>query len=316
MSRSTLLRSAALLLIATISWGGMFPVAKAALAAFDGFHLTLLRYGIGALLFAATLALVEGRRALDGEGRWPLLALFGAFGYAGFSLLMFAGLRMTRPEHGAVIMTTMPLMSALLAWAVDRVRPRAATLLAIAVAGTGVALVVTRGDPASLGHDGSVAGDLLILAGAACWVVYTFGATRFRAWSPLRYTALTALPGAAAILALTLAATSAGAAHPPALAAFGAYWRELAYMLVLASFVAAIAWNAGIRAAGAVNGVLFINVVPLTAFAIAIARGERFAAPEIAGALLAVAALVISNVAARRPALPPLVRPAAAAGCD
>jgi len=63
--------------------------------------------------------------------------------------------------------------------------------------------------------------------------------------------------------------------------------------------LAVLAWNAGVAALGAPNGVLFINLVPITAFAIGIAQGHRFGASEIAGALLVIGALIASNVAGR-----------------
>jgi len=78
--------------------------------------------------------------------------------------------------------------------------------------------------------------------------------------------------------------------------------RRCALVLALPGVLAVFAWNAGVAALGAPNGVLFINLVPITAFAIGIAQGHRFGPSEIAGALLVIGALVASNVAARAPA--------------
>jgi len=64
-----------------------------------------------------------------------------------------------------------------------------------------------------------------------------------------------------------------------------------------------LAWNAGISVLGPANGVLFINLVPITAFAIGVAQGHKFGASEIAGALLVIGALVVNNVATRAPAV-------------
>jgi drug/metabolite transporter (DMT)-like permease len=45
-----------------------------------------------------------------------------------------------------------------------------------------------------------------------------------------------------------------------------------------------------------VNGVLFINFVPITAFAIGVAQGHSFSAAEVIGASLVIGALIANNL--------------------
>ncbi len=66
-----------------------------------------------------------------------------------------------------------------------------------------------------------------------------------------------------------------------------------------AAVVAVLAWNEGVRRLGAPNGSLFINLVPVVTFAIAIAQGYRPGTAELAGAGITVAALVGANLAGR-----------------
>jgi len=70
----------------------------------------------------------------------------------------------------------------------------------------------------------------------------------------------------------------------------------------ISSVLAVLAWNAGMREVGAANGMLFINFVPVTAFAIGIAQGHRFHAIELLGATLVVGALIANTLIARRSA--------------
>ena len=63
------------------------------------------------------------------------------------------------------------------------------------------------------------------------------------------------------------------------------------------------------RCSAPANGVLFINLVPITAFAIGIAQGHRFGAREIAGVALVIGALIVNNVATREPIGRPPRRP-------
>jgi drug/metabolite transporter (DMT)-like permease len=116
MNRVTSLRGVGLLLIAAIAWGGLFPVAMVILPVLDPFHMTAIRYGITAIIFVGLLAVAAGPRALKLEGRGLRTALLGTAGFAGLGLLLFVGLQHSRPEHGAIIMATQPLIAAVAAW--------------------------------------------------------------------------------------------------------------------------------------------------------------------------------------------------------
>jgi drug/metabolite transporter (DMT)-like permease len=300
MSRASLFQAMGLLLLAAVSWGGMFQVAKPLLTEIDAFHMTAIRYGGAAILFAALLAIREGRAAFRMEGAAGLLWLYGSLGFAGFNLLAFTGLSHSRPEHAAVIMALMPLMTALVNWGMRGVRPASHTLFAIALALTGVVLVVTDGHLSALSAMGQVGGDLLLLLGALSWVFYTLGAARFAHWSPLRYTTLTCLLGVLSIFAATAAMTRLGHIHPPTAAALQDGLWALAYMVVIGAVIAVLSWNAGIRKLGALNGVLFINFVPVSAFVIGVALGHHFGGAELAGATLVILALVFNSLLSQR----------------
>jgi drug/metabolite transporter (DMT)-like permease len=292
----------AMLVVATASWGAMFPVAQSALTAVDAFHLTLFRYGLGALIFAAILMAAEGRRALRTHGRRLELTVFGTLGYAGFSLFVFTGLPLTTSEHASVIVTLMPLMTAVALWVFRGQRPRPATFAAIGLAIVGVVLVVSKGHVAHLFSAGGGIGDGMVFVGALCWMLYTFGASRFPDWSPLRYAAMTCLPGAVMIAVFVLIAGALGHASPPSLSTLVGVWPELAFILVFCSVLAVFAWNAGVRALGATNGVLFINLVPVTAFAIGLAQGHTFHWAEIVGSALTLSAVAVNSLWSGSPA--------------
>ena len=296
MTNRQLTTAIGLLLAATLSWGGMFSVAKPALAVMDPCYMTLIRYGVTALLLLGALAMKEGRSALTFEGHGARIWGLGALGFAGFNLLAFTGLTHTRPEHGAVIMATMPMLTILLSWLLKGTRPHAFTLGTVVVAFTGVFLVVTRGHPAHAFSGGDARWDLLFLAGALCWVSYTMGGALFPNWSPLRYTALSCSLGALAIGAITLILTLAGELKLPTLATVISLHWTFAYLIVLGGLVAVLSWNTGIRRMGAVNGVLFINFVPITAFVIGLFQGHHFSLAELSGAGLVIGALVANNL--------------------
>jgi len=303
-----------LALVAVLSWGAMFPIAAHAIPDVEPFHLTALRYAFASLVFVALLWRFEGLRSLRPEGRALRLWALGTLGFAGFNLLSYIGLEHTGPRNAALIVPTMPLVSALVRWLRDGIRPAATTIGATVVALAGVVLVISHGNLATLGEGGVGFGSLLVLGGVFCWVLYTLGAADFPQWSPLRYTTLSAGLGTVSIIAITEVANTAGWVSAPPLAAVGDVWPELAFIVVMGAVVAVLAWNSAIRALGPENGSLFINLVPVTAFAISIGGGYRPGAVELGGAALTIAALVGGNLLARSPARVrvALRRPAAA----
>jgi drug/metabolite transporter (DMT)-like permease len=71
-------------------------------------------------------------------------------------------------------------------------------------------------------------------------------------------------------------------------------------VIVIGALAAVLAWNEGVRRLGAPNAALFMNLVPVVAFAIAIVRGYHPDGAELGGAALTVAALIGANLTARR----------------
>jgi len=308
MRMTTTPRAASMLIFTTLAWGAMFAVAKSALASLDAFWLSALRYVPASLAMLTILWFVEGRRALAPGGAGLRLWLYGSLGFAGFSILGFLGLARSRPEHAAIIVALMPLITALMSWLIRGVRPRAVTLAATLVALAGVALVITKGH-LHFGGAGTLDADALVLAGVTCWVAYTMGASNFPGTSALRYTALSMALGTLTIVAVTFAATAIGVAHLPAWPVVASLPGEIAYLSIVGAVLAVLAWNAGIAILGAANGVLFINLVPITAFAIGVAQGHRFGASEIIGVVLVIGALLANNLATRSPGQPVASRP-------
>lgn len=291
-------RAAAMLAFTTVTWGAMFAVAKGALGSVDAYWLSALRYVPASIVMLAVLLAVEGPRALRPEGAGLKAWLYGSLGFAGFSILGYLGIAQSRPEHAAIIVVLMPLIAALVNWAFNGRRPGMLTIGATLVALAGVILVITKGR-LHVAAGGSLHADALILAGVVCWVVYTTGAASLPHFSTLRYTAHTMALGTLTIIAVALVASALGVAQPPALHVVKSLAADIAYLSIAAGVLAVLAWNAGIARLGAANGVLFINLVPITAFAIGIAQGHRFGAAEMAGVALVIGALLVNNVAGR-----------------
>ena len=295
-------------LVATVSWGAMFPVMTSALRAVDPFHFTAMRYAIAGLAFAILLALKEGRAAFSLKGERAGLAwlawLFGTAGFAGFGFLVFLGQQLAGPTGAltaSIVMATMPLLGILANWVIRGARPPASTLGFILMSLCGVVLVITNGQVGMLlANPASFGAYLPLLAGALCWVLYTLGASFFPGWSPYRYTTLTTLLGLTSVFAVTIVLDLLGTITVPSAAAVASVLPHLLYMALIAGMVGVLCWNIGNKIITPLNGVLFMDVVPVTAFTISAMTGIVPQTMQVYGACITAVALVLNNLYQRR----------------
>jgi drug/metabolite transporter (DMT)-like permease len=281
----------ALAFVAVLLWGVQFPVAKAAFAAVDPFHVSAIRYGAATLLLSAFVLWRDGKGAFRYYGRaWPASVL-GLVGMTGSPMLVFAGLGLTRPEHAAIIVSLQPSMTAIADWGLRGRRPARFTLGCIAVAFAGVVLVVTKGDVAVALGRGELAGDALVLATES-----------FRGWSSLKFTLLTLIPGSIGLVVATAVLVRLGLARVPGWAELVSVGPELVFLALGGVLLSMLCWNAGTRRIGVLNAMLMLNLMPVIVFAIRFAQGQRFEAIELVGAGLVIGALAANNLYLRRKA--------------
>jgi drug/metabolite transporter (DMT)-like permease len=296
MQRENLWRGLAWVGLTVVCWAPLFSVAKRTLPQLDAYALGSARYLVGVALLVALLAALEGRRALSYEGRFTFTALVGLIGVTGFNLFVWIGLGYTLPEHVSIILALQTPLTALVVWATRGQRPAAFTLGCVTVAFAGVVLVITKGD-ARLALDRSqLFGDALVFGAVISWVTYTLSAARFAAWSPLRFTVLTCIPGGAGLLVANVVAVALGAAALPTWGALAGVGWQLVYLSVGTVVLGIIGFNAATRRLGPLNTLLMLNLVPVCVFGIEASLGRSFTAAELAGAATVIAALMANNL--------------------
>jgi len=295
------------LALPAIAWGGMFHVAQRVLPQVDAFWLSLLRIAPTALLMIAFLAWREPlvTPSAPPEANSPKLgwkiAISGLLGFGVFNFALYSGISLTTPEHGAIIMAMTPLLGAALAWLSNGRPPPRLTLICIAIALVGAIMVVTGHAASNSAAPQALLGDALALLGALAWAFYLRSSGWFPCWSSLRFSAFSTAVGTLWIVLGLLAFSLMGWTQPPHWQVLPALASELIYMTFLGTLASLLLWNRGIALIGPVNGALFMNLVPVSAFVIGIALGHRPSLMELAGAMLVLSALLTNNLLLRRP---------------
>jgi drug/metabolite transporter (DMT)-like permease len=286
-----------LLLPAPVLWGVTFPAGKLALEHLPSFAFMAWTRALGALSILLMLPLVGrgadppgARRVREAVGPGLLLGtlIFAAY------VLQTEGLARTTATNAGFITGLYVVFTPVLAAVLFRQRVPLAAWLAVLVSMAGMALLSVREVRAVRLHPG----DLLVLAGAVVWAGHVVGVGHF---SPRFSPVVLSLSQMVATAVLQLVA-AAGTGLRPAVAATWPVWGYLVLTGVLGSGVAYTLQVVGQRSLTATRAVVLLAGESLfAALFAALWIGERLAAHQWVGALLVLAAMAWSELAARRP---------------
>ncbi len=271
------MRPALLILTAAALWG---LLGISSTFAFQlGLHpleIAFWRAVLGGGLFAAHALTV---RAALPRGRDLLVtAVFGLAGvsvfYGSYQLAVRAG----GAGFASVLLYTAPAFVALLSWPALRERVSAPTWIGAGAAVLGVALLSVGGEgrfsPAALAFG--------LLSGLTYALYYLYGKTYFSRYAP------------AALLAVALPVGALGLApFTPFAHKTGAAWALLLAVAVFSTYLAYLAYGAGLRGLSAARASVIAALEPVVAASLAAwLFGERFGSGGLLGAGLVVGAAV------------------------
>lgn len=288
------------LVLVALLWGGTFIAGRVAAVEMAAPTAALWRYVIATVvLVAASFAFEHGLPRLS-RAQWVGVSLLGLTGVAAYNLCFMFGMQTVPASRGSLIIATVPaatlLGGALFLHEALTLRRVAGVLIAL----LGVAIELGHGNPLVLfdGHAGI--GEAALFGGVLAWAAYTLIGKRLLAdMSPLAATTYAALTGTAMLAAVCL---SRGDLVLPQATIKG--WLALAYMGVFGTAIAFIWFYEGVRTIGPARSMVFVNLVPIFAIALALViLGERIEASMVVGAAFVIAGVFIINRPEHLPAL-------------
>ncbi|MEK3936304.1 DMT family transporter [Sporosarcina sp. FSL W7-1349] len=293
---------AMLCLISAISWGAMFPVANHAFHQIDPFYFTIFRYVLVTIILIVWLLGKEGKQAFRLEGKGWLLWFYGTMAFTVYNLLIFWGqdlLGHPGTMVASIMESLMPMISIVIVWMLVRQRPHAFTLFCVFIGFVGALLVVTKGDLGSFfAAKNDMIPSLFIFLAVVGWVVYTMGGSRFSkdGWSALRYSTLSCLLGTATAVVVVCGATLSGYVSFPTVETMIMTSPHIAFMVIFPGVIALVGWNYGVSVITPLNGLLFLNFVPVTTLVIQIFQGAGITAYDAIGTIFIIVSLLSNNI--------------------
>lgn len=281
-------------LVMALIWGVNYSVIKYGMTFVSPMAYNTLR------VILAAIILVAIARAFGGP--WPsrrdtlaLLAL-GVLGNGVYQMLFAEGLSRTRAGEAALVVGASPALIALFGRlkGVERVTTRGVIGIGLSIFGVGL-VVLGRAAQGPSADDGSLLGDLLVLAGSVCWAVYTVYLIPFTtSVSGLYVVALSLLGGSGLLLVMGAPALLGQDWNLPALA-----WMALVYSGIGALVVAYLLWYHGVKVLGATRTAMYANLQPIIALMVAwFTLGERPTAWQAVGAATIVGGVILTRVPA------------------
>ena len=272
----------ALLMLITAGWGSSFLLVKDVVAQMPAMRFLSFRFVLAALILVALRPNVFRSLSRKSAARAVALGLCLAGGY----MFQTIGLQHTSAAISGFITGLTVVFTPLFAWPLLRQRFSGSTLVAVAVATGGLALMSLRGVSFGLG-------EVLTLLGA---LFYTFQIVGLGAWSADEdpYTL-------AVIQLLTVAVCCTIGAAP---SGFALPHTELAWFGIVATAVVATAVAFIVQAwaqsfISPTRAAIIFTLEPAFAGLVAYLGGERFGWPVFVGGLLVLASMFLVETGPR-----------------
>jgi len=280
------------LVLVAIIWALNFSVVKIALTEIDPFSFNALRY-IFAFLLLITVTWKRGfSLKVKREHFWKLvgLGLIGNLVYQGFFII---GINYTYSANAAVMLGTIPIWVALISQFFTDEKLTALKTVGIFFAFLGICFIIVGGKDAISFASESFIGDLIIIAAAVVWAIYTVLSKKYlRIYNSTQFSAFMALVG---LISLSLVGL-------PFLIKLN--WSGISivgysgviYSGLLSVGIAYLIWNNGLNKLGAIRTSSYQNLVPVLGLVFGvIILDEQLTLFQYIGAAFVIAGIILAR---------------------
>jgi len=279
-------------LVVVLLWAANIPLVKDALREFSPMSFNAVRIPLSALLLWIPMLLLKRRIHIQPRDIWKILVL-GIIGNVFYLTLFIHGLELTKAGNVGLLMSVGTVFTALLSRLLGHEYQDRRVWVGIFLSFGGVAVILLESAEFAVGT-GTLVGDLITLAAACCWSVYTvFSKTLMRSYSPLTFTTLTLSVGAFALFFLSL----------PDLMDLNwgqistKSYLELGYSSVFSLAVAYSIWFYCVDRLGSTKTAIYINLVPLGTLLFAwFFIGEEITLLQILGGVLILSGIYLTKL--------------------
>lgn len=284
----------ALLLLATVLWGGNFVIGRAVSGNIPPFTLAFLRWCVAFIVFLPIAYRSLKREWHMLKEHWQIVLILAFTGVAAFNTLVYIALHYTTSINASLMNSSTPIMIYILSFVFLKEKLSSFQILGTALSLSGVLFIISGGSFASLVDFTFNKGDLIVVVAVFCWSIYSLLVKHYAGRLPGQSTFLvTIFIGAIMLLPFYLyeitTMTNAIQWHWSTIAA-------ILYVGIFASIVAFLCWNHGVVQLGANKAGIYLNFIPVFASIFAVLfLDEQLHIFQIIGGLAVVAGVLLSS---------------------
>jgi drug/metabolite transporter (DMT)-like permease len=291
-----------MMIAAVVIWGVNFTAVKLALRemlplAFNGLRFSLATVVMGGILWqrarSAGVTAVRIRRS-----DWLPVIFLGVGGHAVYQLLFINGMARTNPANSSLLMATSPIWVVVIGYLLGVERINRLMWLGVLFSFVGIVVLISGGEGGLSLSSQTLLGDLLIVACALGWAVYTTASKPLLArYSSLTLTTWTMLAGTIPLLTISLPDMLRQDWGRISLTAWGA----AAFSALLAVVVGYLVWYYSVQRVGNARTAIYSNLIPVFAIIFAwLTLGSTLSLGQWLGAGIVLAGVMLTRRGGRR----------------
>ena len=246
----------ALLLIATILWGGNYICGRYLGDAIPATLLNTIRWGISTIILLSILK--ANKKNVPLFRKWKEFSLLGFTGIFAFSTLNYLALGQISASQAGMISGSTPISILIFAPFFLKEKINFKTWVCALISIIGV-IVLFQGKNDNTTTEGMLLGNIEMVIASLAWGIYTVLGKKYGA----QMDALTMTAGAAFYGTLFSALSCIGTVDVNKIEMTPSAWLAIIYVSTLASVGAYYAWNAGVKIIGAAQASPYINMLPV-----------------------------------------------------
>jgi drug/metabolite transporter (DMT)-like permease len=281
------------LVLTAVFWGGTFIAGKALAGNVHPMDSAFLRFVIASAFLLVLTWKRFGKLPAIAPSQVLPIVLLGATGVFSYNVLFFSGLQHITAGKASLIVANNPIFISLLSALIFKETLGKVKGAGILMSVTGALIVISGGHPAQILGSGFGRGEFMILGCVASWVAYSLiGKSLMGSLSPMVSVCYSSVAGTF-LLSLPVLFRGEGASllQCPPMA-----WLSLFYLGFFGTVLGFFWYYEGIHAIGAMKASVFINLVPVSAIAMAwFILGETVTPSLFAGGLLVIAGVYVTN---------------------
>ncbi len=283
-----------LLILTTLFWSGNFVLSRGMHAEIPPLGLSFWRWSVAlAILFLFGFGHLWKQRGILRD-HLGFIALQGLLGVAGFNTLIYMAMQSTTAINAVLVNSCIPVLIALSSWIIYKEKMSPRQCLGVLISLGGVVLIISRGEMAQLLAVTFNRGDLLVLAAAFVWALYSANLRLYpKGLHPFAYQSGIIIIGLAVILPFYLVEMLGGKTMTITVSTVV----TILYVALFASILAFVFWNRAVRIIGANRAGVFILLMPVFSTILAVIfLGETIQPYHLKGIILVFSGILMTTV--------------------